>query len=55
MTWTPTGSGKFDEYREEGWTLLPNGKVLTVDTYVSQSAACGKGTEIYDPATPYGF
>jgi hypothetical protein len=51
MTWTPTGSGKYDEYREEGWTLLPNGKVLTVDTYVSQIMSCGKGTEIYDPST----
>ena len=32
LTWTATGSGKADSYDEEGWTLLPNGKVLTVDT-----------------------
>jgi len=31
LTWTPTGSGKFDINDEEGWTLLPNGHVLTVD------------------------
>jgi hypothetical protein len=34
LTWTGTGSGKFDVYDEEGWTLLPNGTVLTVDAYV---------------------
>jgi hypothetical protein len=34
LTWTPTGSGKFDDNDEEGWTLLPNGEVLTVDAYV---------------------
>ena len=34
LTWTPTGSGKFDINDEETWTLLPNGKVLTVDCYV---------------------
>ena len=31
MTWTPTGSNKADINEEEGWTLLPNGSVLTVD------------------------
>jgi hypothetical protein len=34
LTWTPTGSSKFDVNDEEGWTLLPNGQVLTVDAYV---------------------
>src|SRR6202521_6156356 len=34
LTWTPTGSGKFDSYQREGLTLLPNGNVLDVDTYV---------------------
>ena len=28
LTWTPTGSGKFDDNDEEGWTLLPSGEVL---------------------------
>jgi hypothetical protein len=32
MTWTPYGTGKADIYDEEGWTLLPGGGVLTVDT-----------------------
>lgn len=31
LTWTITGSGKADINSEEGWTLLPNGDVLTVD------------------------
>ena len=34
LTWQPTGGGKFDPNDEEGWTLLPNKKVLTVDAYV---------------------
>ena len=34
LKWTPTGKGKFDTNNEEGWTLLPNTKVLTVDAYV---------------------
>jgi hypothetical protein len=29
LTWTLTGAGKADTNSEEGWTLLPNGKVLT--------------------------
>lgn len=31
LTWTSTGTGKADGNDEEGWTLLPNGLVLTVD------------------------
>jgi hypothetical protein len=31
MTWTATGTDKQDSYDEEGWTLLPDGTVLTVD------------------------
>src|SRR6476620_3940367 len=34
LTWTPTGQGKLSVNDEEGWTLLPDGKVLTVDAYV---------------------
>jgi hypothetical protein len=45
LTWTPTGSGKADNNNEEGWTLLPNGKVLTIDTHN------GTSTEVYNPAT----
>jgi hypothetical protein len=51
LTWTPTGSGKFDLFDEEGWTLLPSGKVLTVDAYVFSYDRSGKGSEIYDPLT----
>jgi hypothetical protein len=32
LTWTPTGSNKADLNDEEGWTLLPDGSVLTIDT-----------------------
>jgi hypothetical protein len=51
LTWTPTGTGKFDIHDEEGWTLLPNGKVLTVDAYVFQYDATGTNSEIYTPST----
>ena len=32
LTWTLKGTGKTDRFSEEGWELLPNGTVLTVDT-----------------------
>jgi hypothetical protein len=51
LTWTPTGTGKFDSNDEEGWTLLPNGKVLTVDCYVGSFDPNGMNSEIYDPNT----
>jgi hypothetical protein len=51
LTWTPTGTGKFDVYDEEGLTLLPSGKVLTVDAYVFQYDATGTNSEIYNPGT----
>lgn len=44
LTWTQTGIGKADYYDEEGWNLLPNGKVLTVDAFLFESS------ELYDPA-----
>ena len=50
-TWTSTGSGKFDENDEEGWVLLPGGKVLTVDAYVNSYNGSGMNSEIYDPST----
>jgi len=53
LTWTPTGSGKFDPNDEEGWTLLPNRKVLTVDAYVPippfPYIPNGTNSELYDP------
>ena len=45
LTWTTTGSGKADSNDEEGWTLLPSGQVLTVDT------RNGTNSEIYSPST----
>jgi hypothetical protein len=50
LTWTATGTSKFDSYDEEGWTLLPNGNLLTVDAYVG-TGTCGKGSETYNPST----
>jgi hypothetical protein len=53
LTWTPTGKGKYDTNNEEGWTLLPNGKVLAVDAYVPippfPYIPAGTNSEIYDP------
>jgi hypothetical protein len=52
LAWTPfTGRGKFDVFDEEGWNLLPNGKVLTVDAYVFQYNPNGTNSELYDPST----
>ncbi len=45
LTWHATGTGKADGNGEEGWSLLPNGDVLTVDT------GDAPNTEIYSPAT----
>jgi hypothetical protein len=45
LTWTPTGTGKADNYSEEGFCKLPNGKLLLVD------CANGTNSELYDPAT----
>jgi hypothetical protein len=45
LTWTPTGIGKADNFSEEGFCLLPNGKLLLVD------CANGTNSELYDPAT----
>src|SRR5215467_16022058 len=51
LTWTPTGKNKFDVNEEEGWTLLPNKKVLTVDAYVGQYDPTGMNFELYNPAS----
>jgi hypothetical protein len=55
LTWRPTGSNKYDPNDEEGWTLLPNGKVLTVDAYVPIAPfpyiPNGTSSELYDPRT----
>lgn len=47
LTWTiiGAGNGKADQNSEEGWTLLPNGTVLTVDM------DDGTNSEAFNPAT----
>lgn len=49
--WTATGTGKFDDNDEEGWTLLPDGNILTVDAYVGSYSATGMNSEIYNTKT----
>jgi hypothetical protein len=51
LTWTATGAGKFDVHDEEGWTLLPNKQVLTVDAYVFLYIPTGMNSEVYVPAS----
>jgi hypothetical protein len=46
LTWSViTPAGKRDNSDEEGWTLLPNGTLLTVDAFTASSS------EIYTPAS----
>ncbi len=45
LTWTPVGTGKADGFSEEGFALLPNGNVLTVDT------ENGTNSETFNPST----
>jgi len=37
--------GKADQNNEEGWNILPNGKILTVDAFIQAQS------EFYDPVT----
>lgn len=55
LTWRSSAKGKFDINDEEGWTLLPDGTVLTVDAYVFKYEANGKNYEIYHPGNGAGF
>ncbi len=46
MKWTVIpGTGKNDPNDEEGWTLEPNGQVLTVDTWIPNA------TQVFTPST----
>jgi hypothetical protein len=46
LGWTNlTNTGKVDRFDEEGWGLLPNGDVLTVD------AIAAPNSEVFNPAT----
>jgi hypothetical protein len=49
LTWTAIGTGKEDSSNdEEGWTLLPDGRVLTVD---SENATKLMESETFSPTT----
>jgi hypothetical protein len=48
LGWSPTGFGKADANKEEGWTLLSSGKVLTVD---ANNFTDPTHSELYDPLT----
>jgi hypothetical protein len=45
LTWTAVGTGKADFFAEEGFSLLPNDNVLTID------CENGTNTESYNPIT----
>ena len=46
LTWTNlTNTGKVDRFDEEGWGLLPNGDILTVD------AISAPNSEVFNPTT----
>ena len=48
-SWTSfTGQGKADSYDEEGFTILPNNKILTVD---ANRRTALTASEIFDPTT----
>jgi hypothetical protein len=47
LTWTLTGTGKTGANPESGFTLLPDGDVLTIDI----NEPTTNNTEIYDPST----
>jgi hypothetical protein len=49
VTWTLTGAGKADTNDEEDYTLMANGKILTVDTERGHNEPTP--AEIYDPST----
>jgi PASTA domain/Divergent InlB B-repeat domain/Galactose oxidase, central domain len=50
LTWTTTGGkGRVDANSEAAFTLLPSGKVLSVD--VKNKACTTRTTELFDPAT----
>jgi hypothetical protein len=50
-SWTPTGSVKQPNNDESGFTLLTNGKVLTVDAKFDSACGTGQGSELYDQGT----
>jgi hypothetical protein len=54
LTFTKMASatdGKNDDFDEEGWNLLPNNLVLTVDAYTSNTVLTGTNSETYNSST----
>jgi hypothetical protein len=56
LAWTTVGTGKADEFDEEGWTLLPDGGIITVDanlggTLKSEKYVTSTQTWISDAST----
>jgi hypothetical protein len=49
VAWKPTGGAKADPNDEEGWTLLPNGDVLTLD--ITKGRGADTPAEVYSPWT----
>lgn len=43
-----SSDGKNDEFDEEGWNLLPNNLVLTVDAYTTNTVLTGTNSESYN-------
>lgn len=50
VKWSATGAGKADENSEEGWNLLPDGSLLTVDAWNGIDNTVSS-TEIYSPSS----
>jgi hypothetical protein len=50
LSWTGTGAPSTYQ-DEQGYTLLQNGKVLTIDVWDSLAPNVGVGTQIYDPGS----
>ena len=46
-----SGDGKHDDFDEEGWNLLPSGKLLTVDAYTTNTMLAGTNSETYNSTT----
>jgi len=43
-----SSDGKNDDFDEEGWNLLPNNQVLTVDAYTTNTVLTGTNSETYN-------
>jgi len=46
-----SSDGKNDEFDEEGWNLLPNNLVLTVDAYTTNTVLTGTNSETYNSSS----